>query len=164
MSTGIDPTALGQWMTDAKLCLDLVKSTVSMIPKGQERQKIDKSLAQAEDALGRADVSLAQQLGYHLCQCTFPPQIMRWRENEKSFRCPREECGRRLPPALDQPKSKVIPAAKRCPICDEGELLVISEMVHPDFGFAGVKVHSMKCAGCGHQTTRDFDPQRGGYG
>jgi hypothetical protein len=150
-----DPTVLGQWMNDAKIALDLVRGTIGLIPKSEDRQKVEASIAQAEETLARADAALAKELGYQLCQCTFPPQIMRWREGEQLFLCPNAECGRRVRPANARP----IPAAKRCPLC-EGEMKVISEAEHPEFGFGGLKVHVMKCS-CGQMVTRNFNPASG---
>jgi hypothetical protein len=48
----------------------------------------------AEEALKRSDTALAQKLGYHLCQCTYPPQIMLWQESRGCHVCPNPACGR----------------------------------------------------------------------
>jgi hypothetical protein len=62
------------------------RGAYSLLPLG-------KKIKAAEEALKRADVALAQKLGFKLCDCTFPPQIMLWHEKEKVTKCPRTECG-----------------------------------------------------------------------
>src|SRR3954470_13274441 len=57
-------------------------------------------------------------------------------------------------------KKPSLPEAKICPICGS-EMKVVSETEHPQFGFGGVKVHAMKCATCGHETKRDYQPGKG---
>lgn len=57
-------------------------------------------------------------------------------------------------------KSPAIPSARQCPMCD-GEMKVIREREHEHFGFAGVKVHSLKCIKCGNEAQRNFEPGKG---
>jgi len=52
------------------------------------------------------------------------------------------------------------PTALVCPIC-ESRMKVKSESPHPEFAFAGVKVHTVECPSCGHKSHRDFDPGKG---
>jgi hypothetical protein len=54
------------------------------------------------------------------------------------------------------------PTAVDCPLCG-APLKVIAERPHGDFGFAGMKVHSMRCTNpnCGLTTDRDWDPKLG---
>jgi hypothetical protein len=59
-----------------------------------------------------------------------------------------------LPPA---PK---IDPAKACPMCGS-EMKVTAETAHPQFHFAGVKVHQLACTECGFKTDRDFSPGKG---
>jgi len=96
----IDPGSLGDWLKDGKLALDLLRSAVGLLPKkvhGEatkvevETAELEAVLAKAEDALKRSEASAAQALGYLLCKCTFPPQIMLWREQEGAFVCDRCE-------------------------------------------------------------------------
>ena len=74
-----------------KGAVDLVKAAASMLPKGQKKDEADAKIAAAQDALTRADAELARDLGYKLCQCTFPPQIMLWKEPPSAHVCGR--CG-----------------------------------------------------------------------
>lgn len=50
--------------------------------------------------------------------------------------------------------------ARVCPMCGE-EMKVTAETGHPTFHFAGVKVHQMKCQGCGRETSRQYKPGKG---
>ena len=54
----------------------LVKRTKDLLPNAQDREAIEKSLKEAEMAVRMAEAKIAQALGYELCKCTFPPQIM----------------------------------------------------------------------------------------
>lgn len=45
------------------------------------------ALEQAEQAVQHAKVKLADELGYNLCKCTFPPQIV-LRSKTGEMRCP----------------------------------------------------------------------------
>ena len=82
------------WVDIAKGAVDLLKSAASALPKGTRRDEIETKISVAEDALARSDAKLARDLGMKLCDCTFPPQIMLWREAEKAHVCPRSQCGR----------------------------------------------------------------------
>jgi transposase len=52
------------------------------------------------------------------------------------------------------------PTGKECPICG-ATMKVVKETPHPDFAFAGMKVHRMRCGECGEETNRDFEPGKG---
>lgn len=95
-------TSLFQDISDyVRVCKDvvsLISSSVALIPKGSRREEAERKLAAAQDALKRADVALAKQLGMKLCDCTFPPQIMLWRQEERAHVCPNGDCGRVVKP------------------------------------------------------------------
>jgi hypothetical protein len=90
-----DPNTIGQWINDIKGTVGLVREGLRFLPKGPEREKAEEKIIQAEEALNRSEANLAKGLGYHLCKCTFPPQIMLWDEKQKAHICPRPECGHR---------------------------------------------------------------------
>ena len=76
--------------------IGLVKKTKDILPDGQDKLAIEKSLEQADRASRLAESQVAMALGYELCQCTFPPQIMlsagyknRAVVYEEEFVCPR---------------------------------------------------------------------------
>jgi len=96
----IDPKQASAWITAANSALDLVKAAKNLLPKGPDNEAIAAKIAEAEDALNRSDARFANELGYRLCQCTFPPQIMLWRETQSEFVCQNPECGRKEPKGM----------------------------------------------------------------
>ncbi|MFT7399065.1 MAG: hypothetical protein ACI832_002317 [Rheinheimera aquimaris] len=56
--------------------IGLIKQTKDLLPNGTDKTAIEKSLIEAEKAAKLAESQIALALGYKLCQCTFPPQIM----------------------------------------------------------------------------------------
>jgi hypothetical protein len=57
-------------------------------------------------------------------------------------------------------KAAEIPTALACPTCD-ARMKVVAESPHPEFGFAGMKLHEVSCEGCNSISTRDFQPGKG---
>ena len=70
--------------------LDILKSLKDLIPSSK-KPEIETKLKEAEDSFKEAKSLLAQKLGYHLCQCDFPPEIMLLRHNENRYVC--AKCG-----------------------------------------------------------------------
>lgn len=91
--TSLDISAANEWLGSARTLISLFKEARALLPKSEKRDEIEERIRVAEQALLRADARLAQELGYQLCQCEFPPRIMLWRETRKSFICPNESCG-----------------------------------------------------------------------
>lgn len=56
--------------------IGLIKKTKDLLPESKEKDAISKSLIEADKAARLAESQIALALGYELCQCTFPPQIM----------------------------------------------------------------------------------------
>ena len=85
----IDP--LGA-MTAVKSAIDLFRGGIALAKEANElsgnsnaKEAAMKSLAAAERAAQLAEAEIAKSLGYHLCQCTFPPQIMLSEGHEHQF-------------------------------------------------------------------------------
>jgi hypothetical protein len=93
MANNPDPNQIGEWLRDGKLAVDFLKGALNLLPKGADRTKAAEQVEQAEVALAKSEAAVAKELGFPLCQCTFPPQIMLWKEAEKAHVCPRPECG-----------------------------------------------------------------------
>jgi hypothetical protein len=55
--------------------LGLAKDAKDLLPTHQQKP-IEEALHKAELAAMTAEAKLAVELGYHLCRCTWPPQIM----------------------------------------------------------------------------------------
>lgn len=68
----------------------LLKTLYPLLPL-QGRDEIEAKIHAAEDALQKANVSLAQGWGFKIHDCTFPPQIMLWKQELKERQC--SHCG-----------------------------------------------------------------------
>lgn len=82
------------WVDVAKSSFDLLKGAAALLPKGPEKAELEARLDKAALELKKADVKLAKELGYNLCQCEFPPNVMLWKEAEQAHVCP--ACGHRV--------------------------------------------------------------------
>ena len=98
---------LSSAMQSVKVGISLLSDTIGLIakikealPDSQEKEIINKSLEEAMKATSLAEAQIAQALGYKLCQCTFPPQIMLssgYEDYKEVFKC--SKCGKSsLPP------------------------------------------------------------------
>jgi hypothetical protein len=90
----VDIQTILEGVTIAKTSLELMTAAAGLMPKGAKRDEIEKNLQLAEAALQRSDATLAKELGFKLCTCTYPPQIMLWKEAEKASVCPNPDCGK----------------------------------------------------------------------
>lgn len=45
-------------------------------------------------------------------------------------------------------------SGEQCPICRKPGFAVIASQPHPDFGFAGTKLDTLRCPSCNHQEQR----------
>lgn len=89
---------ISEYITTSRNLIGFWKEASALLPKGDKRDQFDEQIKAAEASLKRSDAALAKQLGYQLCQCTFPPQIMLWREQDKVWICQNPDCGRTLKP------------------------------------------------------------------
>jgi len=87
---------ISEFAIAGKGVIDLFKSAYALLPKGSDREAIESTVKEAEEGLLRSDAELAKTLGYHLCQCTFPPRPMLWQEAEGAWVCQRAECGSKI--------------------------------------------------------------------
>lgn len=105
---------VSEFLRNARETLDIFRGLRDLLPKGPESEKAQEKIDRAERALRASEAELAKKLDYHLCQCTFPPQIMLSQgrhpvhDEEEIFKCPK--CDKQEPPesrfrALDQMKS-----------------------------------------------------------
>ena len=92
----MDMMEIKVWVDLIKGSFDIAKSVASSLPQGAKRNEIETKISVAEKALASSDVQLAKILGMNICDCTFPPQIMLWREAEKAHVCPNKDCGRAI--------------------------------------------------------------------
>jgi hypothetical protein len=98
-----DPTlfqTVSEYISLSRNALGLFKEAHASLPKGEKKDELEERISAAEASLKRSDAALAHQLGYKLCQCTFPPEIMLWREQQKSWVCPNPARGNTTPWAV----------------------------------------------------------------
>jgi hypothetical protein len=67
---------------------------IDSLPKAKKAEGLAR-IADVERALKLSEAKFAQSLGYKLCRCTFPPEIMTWIEREQADVCLNEQCGRK---------------------------------------------------------------------
>lgn len=78
--------------------LSTVQAAVDILPK-REKEEASKQLLEVEKNLRAAEAQIAKGLGFELCKCTWPPQIMLLVgdvEYGEKFCCP--ACGRVVSP------------------------------------------------------------------
>jgi len=72
--------------------------------KGGAPEELERKLEQAEQQFRLAEVAAARDLGYRLCRCAFPPQVMtvtRVDDDGEYWQC--RKCGREQgPPRVDR--------------------------------------------------------------
>jgi len=56
--------------------IGLARDVKSALPDDEKKKAIEESLMKADVSSRTAEAQMAQSLGYKLCQCTWPPQIM----------------------------------------------------------------------------------------
>jgi hypothetical protein len=93
----IDPVAA---MTAVKSAIEMFRGGVALAKEANElsgnsgaKAAAAESLVAAERAVRLAEAEIAKSLGYHLCKCKFPPEIMLSEGHEHEFgaevfRCP----------------------------------------------------------------------------
>ncbi len=70
--------------------IGLAKGIVDAEPESPQRKIVEDALKRAENQLQLAESKAALDLGYHLCKCTFPPQIA-LEVREGAHKCPKCE-------------------------------------------------------------------------
>ena len=71
----------------AKGAVELLNSAKDLLPDSPKKEAAAQSLRLAEQTFRIAETQAAEELGYHLCRCTWPPQIA-LRELSGAQRCP----------------------------------------------------------------------------
>ena len=76
--------------------ISLVKKVKDLLPNSPEKEAASQTLEEAEKAFKIAEAQAAKELDYHLCKCTWPPQIslsIGYGDDEytEQFKCPK--CG-----------------------------------------------------------------------
>lgn len=72
----------------AKNAVELIKQSISLLPKGKERDRAGAAVEAAEKKVGELEADAAVKLGYPICRSHWPPVIMLETEKRNLFRCP----------------------------------------------------------------------------
>jgi hypothetical protein len=59
-----------------RTALGLVKDAQGMLPAGERKDAVARTLEEADKQVRLAEAQIAQALGYKLCRCAFPPTPM----------------------------------------------------------------------------------------
>lgn len=84
-------------VTAVKGALDVVRGVQAVLPK-EKADAVAAELGKAEVAVKQSQAELAKGLGFRLCRCEFPPNIMLWKADIKKNVCPK--CADKYPPDL----------------------------------------------------------------
>jgi hypothetical protein len=79
---------LDTYLRLGKDALDLLKSALPFLPQGKQREDAETKINAAEKGLAESKAEMAKKLGYKLCLCEYPPEVMLWREREQANVCP----------------------------------------------------------------------------
>ncbi len=74
--------------------LALTKEVVGLLPNSIKKEAAAKAIVEAETAFKIAEAGAAKELGFMICQCTWPPQIMLLTGEPRIFNC--SNCGRKV--------------------------------------------------------------------
>ena len=85
-----------EYLQAARAVLSLFDKIRTQLSSGPERAQLNDHIAIAETALKTAESELSKKLGYRICRCTFPPQIMLWNQARRKDLC--AKCGNAYPP------------------------------------------------------------------
>ena len=81
----IDPVEAKGWFEAGKTALEAIKTAWDMLPKGENKDSLEKRIDEAGQSLHIAKVKLAREFEYNLCQCQFPPEIMLWKQKAEDI-------------------------------------------------------------------------------
>jgi hypothetical protein len=120
--------------------LSLLKGAKDLLPQSPQKDAVSKSILEAEKAFQIAEAQAAKELGYELCQCTWPPQIKILSQESSEILCP--NCKRsgqtKLVPISTIPESKSITTSDEL---TEDEKTVIKTLF--DLGDEGYEINTL---------------------
>lgn len=76
-------------LTVSKMTISFLKDMKELIPDEDKKNEIEQRIKTVERELALAEAGTAKELGYDLCKCTFPPQIMLFTGKGRIFKCQR---------------------------------------------------------------------------
>ncbi len=72
----------------SKMTISLLKEMKDLMPSSVQKDEFSQKILKVEKDLALAEASTAKELGYDLCKCTFPPQIMLYNNERNATICP----------------------------------------------------------------------------
>jgi hypothetical protein len=89
--------AFTKGLTVLKEAIGLVHSANDQLPAGESQKAIQQKVEEAERLIQRGHAGVGESLGFQLCHCTWPPQVMASSKYSKEthvelFTCPK--CGK----------------------------------------------------------------------
>ncbi len=77
--------------------IKLLKAAKDQLPNEEQKTLIEKKIAEAEHSLQLGNAEIGQSLGFQLCQCTWPHQVMvslgySEEDQREQFKC--QNCGK----------------------------------------------------------------------
>ena len=99
----MDIVAITSALQLGKEAVGFLKQVKDLLPTDSRRQEAERILEEAERSLEMAEAQVAKELGYRLCKCSWPPQIMLskgFKEYNEVFEC--SACGGTFPPATPE--------------------------------------------------------------
>jgi hypothetical protein len=63
-------------LTTVKEAINLLNSAKDQLPPGEAQNAIHEKIEEAERAIQLSHAEMGQSLGFQLCHCTWPPQVM----------------------------------------------------------------------------------------
>jgi len=76
----------------SKSLIDLFRTLAERCKDPALREEVEQALVDAETRMKLAQAESAKSMGFPLCECTWPPNIMLYRRAQDANVCP--ECGR----------------------------------------------------------------------
>jgi hypothetical protein len=80
MKTNDSFTGVADYIKLSSEAFALLKALNPLLPS-QKLDEVETKIHEAEEAFQLSKVALAKEWGYNLHDCTFPPQIMLWKES-----------------------------------------------------------------------------------
>ena len=91
--------AFTKGLTTLKEAISLVHSANDQLPTGEPQKAIQQKVEEAERLIQAGHAAVGQSLGFQLCHCTWPPQVMASSDYSEEthieqFTCP--NCGKSI--------------------------------------------------------------------
>ena len=78
----------------SKSLIELFRTLAERCKDPALREEVEQALVDAETRMKLAQAESARNMGFSLCECTWPPNIMLYKRELDAVVCP--ECGRRV--------------------------------------------------------------------